>query len=46
MTGNRWGVDWEDWEVGTITLSSAGGVSRMGRVNNMSGVIGWQEQGE
>jgi len=39
-------MDWEDWAVGTIKVSSAGGVSRMGRVDSVSGVIGWHEQGE
>jgi hypothetical protein len=45
-TGNRGGMDWKDWAVGTIKVSSAGGVSRMGRVDSVSGVIGWHEQGE
>ena len=39
-------MDWEDLAVVTIKVSNACGVSRMGRVDSVSGVIGWHEQGE
>jgi len=40
-------MDWEEWAVGTIIgVSSVGGVSRMGRVDSVSGVIWWHKQGE